>query len=232
MAPGHEYDQGRPEKRTRLQVRPEFHNLGSGYEVTSRPDGAPMPVAGRFTPIELIEAPPEGKSVSLMSRRIHELSDQEKRQTTDELMIHTGPFGALLAAAVLMLVVLWNPGLIKTGLSNSAATSALHHRQWVNFALERRSSRRLLLGSGDDRPQESNREQTDGRKAQVPARSVSMATPAAPGAEQPAVRGESRERVYIAREKRKHVWTAMRTGPEYSARLGYNAEAPPIFRSW
>lgn len=38
---------------------------------------------------------------------IHELSDAEKEQVTEELTLQTGVFGAVLAAGVLYLALLW-----------------------------------------------------------------------------------------------------------------------------
>lgn len=49
-----------------------------------------------------------------MRRSIHELSEAEKRQVADELMIGPGVFVALAVAALIIVGLLWTPD----GLSN------------------------------------------------------------------------------------------------------------------
>jgi hypothetical protein len=58
-----------------------------------------------------------------MKRCIHELSDPEKRQAADELMLPTGVFGAMLAAGILCVVLLWQPSALVT-LANVMVASA------------------------------------------------------------------------------------------------------------
>ena len=44
-----------------------------------------------------------------MGRSIHEMSEVEKRQTADDLMLPTGVFGALAFAAVIIVALLSAP---------------------------------------------------------------------------------------------------------------------------
>jgi hypothetical protein len=45
-----------------------------------------------------------------MKRGFHELSDDEKSDVADELMLPTGVFGAILVAGLMCLVLIWHPG--------------------------------------------------------------------------------------------------------------------------
>jgi hypothetical protein len=44
-----------------------------------------------------------------MKREFHELSDAEKSDVADELMLPTGVFAALLIAGVMCLALIWQP---------------------------------------------------------------------------------------------------------------------------
>jgi len=45
-----------------------------------------------------------------MKRALHQMSEEEKREVADELMMHPSFFGVLFIAAALMVIVfLWSP---------------------------------------------------------------------------------------------------------------------------
>ncbi len=46
---------------------------------------------------------------SAYRRNFHEMSDAEKRQVADELMLPTGAFAAVAFAAVIIVALLWAP---------------------------------------------------------------------------------------------------------------------------
>jgi hypothetical protein len=49
------------------------------------------------------------RSYRVMKRGIHELSEYEKSEVADELMMPTGVFGAALVAGLLCLALVWRP---------------------------------------------------------------------------------------------------------------------------
>lgn len=47
-----------------------------------------------------------------MKRVIHELSDYDKQDVADDLMLPTGVFGAVLLAGLLCLALIWHPNAL------------------------------------------------------------------------------------------------------------------------
>lgn len=58
-----------------------------------------------------------------MKRGIHELSDYERSEVADELMLPTGVFGAVLVAGLLCLGLVWHPQAL---FERAAAPAARH----------------------------------------------------------------------------------------------------------
>ena len=61
-----------------------------------------------------------------MKRGFHDLSDNEVSDVTEELMMPTGVFGALLIAGLMCLALIWNPlGLFEHAASPPPAAVAM-----------------------------------------------------------------------------------------------------------
>ena len=69
---------------------------------------APYPIKGERMQLNRTGALASGPR----GRGIHELSDAEKQELTEELTLQTGVFGAVFVAGVLYLALLWMLGCL------------------------------------------------------------------------------------------------------------------------